>query len=228
MIGIEYLCKLNDLNFVKLGEECGVTRQVVNSWVKGRSKVSEKHKEKLEKLFNVPFIYFNKELNDIDKIELQKMKIEREIKKVSYKDEKENDLYLEFLDYQIKIKKLSNRIYDLIYSRIKTVGNINGFNEIFQESDDVYDTFLSLLKIIKKDNIRSKTIKEVIEGLELYSGGESENELSKEICNSIKKQETKLKELDEREEIALKKFKNELQQKQNIINELIKNKQRYK
>ena len=75
MIGIEYLCKLNDLNFVKLGEECGVTRQVVNSWVKGRSKVSEKHKEKLEKLFNVPFIYFNKELNDIDKIELQKMKI---------------------------------------------------------------------------------------------------------------------------------------------------------
>ena len=185
MIGIEYLCKLNDLNFVKLGEECGVTRQVVNSWVKGRSKVSEKHKEKLEKLFNVPFIYFNKELNDIDKIELQKMKIEREMKKVSYKYEIENDLYLEFLDYQIKIKKLSNRIYDLIYSRIKTVGNINGFNEIFQESDDVYDTFLSLLNIIKKDNIRSKTIKEVIEGLELYSGGESENELSKELCNSI-------------------------------------------
>lgn len=80
MIGLEYICKLYNKQFKDLAEQLGVSKQVVNGWIKEKYKISKKHLPKLSEMFNIPEEYFQKELTDIDKLIIQKGKLERELK----------------------------------------------------------------------------------------------------------------------------------------------------
>lgn len=82
MIGLEYILKLFEIPQQESAEELGVSKQVVNGWIKGRYNISKKHLPKLVEMFNIPEDYFQKELNDICKLKIQKIKILSECKKL--------------------------------------------------------------------------------------------------------------------------------------------------
>ncbi|NRU52466.1 helix-turn-helix transcriptional regulator [Clostridium beijerinckii] len=76
MIGLEYICKINDKQYNDLAEELGIAKQNINLWIKGRSRnIPKKYLPQLTELFNVPNDYFQKELTELDKLKLQKLKL---------------------------------------------------------------------------------------------------------------------------------------------------------
>ena len=88
MIGFEYICNLFNKKYINIAKELGITRQTINSWTSGRRKIPKKYIPILsEKFDNIPEEYFQKEIADIDKIKIQRIKLDNEIEryKVLYK-----------------------------------------------------------------------------------------------------------------------------------------------
>mgnify|MGYP000906027719 CR=1 FL=1 len=80
MIGFEYICNLFNKKYINIAKELGITRQTINSWTSGKRKIPKKYIPILSEKFNVPQEYFQKRLNDLDKIKIQKIKLDNDIK----------------------------------------------------------------------------------------------------------------------------------------------------
>lgn len=78
MIGLEYLLDINNMQSKQLAEMLGVGKATVSSWINKKRLISTKHYEKLKEIFKVPEEYFQKELTELDQIELQKIKIDND------------------------------------------------------------------------------------------------------------------------------------------------------
>lgn len=78
MIGLEFIAKEFGITLTEVGKELGVTRKSVSNWTKGWQSIPKKHLSKLQEYFGVDMNYFQKELTDLDKIEIQKVKIMKE------------------------------------------------------------------------------------------------------------------------------------------------------
>lgn len=86
MIGLEYICKINDIQFKELAEDLGIRKQNINLWIKGWSRnIPKKYLPQLSKIFNTEIEYFQKELTEIDKLKLQKLKLIDDCNKVGLK-----------------------------------------------------------------------------------------------------------------------------------------------
>lgn len=85
MIGLEYICKIHDIQFKDVAIELRISKQVVNGWIKERYLISEKHLPKLNNMFNVTEEYFQKELTEVDKLRLQKLKLIDDCNKLNVK-----------------------------------------------------------------------------------------------------------------------------------------------
>lgn len=87
MIGLEYICGLYKKSYNSLAEELKISRQSINGWVKGLRKIPQKHIPRLSEIFKgIPQEYFQKELTDIEKIEIQKIKVLNEAQEIEYED----------------------------------------------------------------------------------------------------------------------------------------------
>ncbi|MBY6838736.1 helix-turn-helix domain-containing protein [Clostridium botulinum] len=76
MIGLEYICNLYNKSYNSVAEELGISRQSINGWVKGLRPIPKKHLPKLSNIFDGVYKeYFQKELTEIDKINIQKTKV---------------------------------------------------------------------------------------------------------------------------------------------------------
>lgn len=78
MIGLECLLDINNMQSKQLAEMLGVGKATVSSWINKKRLISTKHYEKLKEIFKVPEEYFQKELTELDQIELQKIKIDND------------------------------------------------------------------------------------------------------------------------------------------------------
>lgn len=76
--GLRFICNLHDISLRGLADKLGITNQQVNDWVSGRRKIPQNHLNVLEEIFGVQSIYFTKELDDIDKIRIQEIKLRRD------------------------------------------------------------------------------------------------------------------------------------------------------
>ena len=72
MIGLEYILSLYNLQHVELADMLGIKKQNINMWVKQKQNIPKKYLPVLEKLFDAPRDYFGRELNEIEKLEIQK------------------------------------------------------------------------------------------------------------------------------------------------------------
>lgn len=79
MIGLEYICKLFDVRFKDLAEELKISKQTVNSWTSKRRPIPKKYLPNLSEKFNLPEKYFQMEINDTDKLMIQKIKLEYDL-----------------------------------------------------------------------------------------------------------------------------------------------------
>lgn len=58
-------------------------------WIKGKQSIPIKYLPKLEELFGIDKEYFSKELNEIERLEIQKEKLKRELNPVIEKYDKQ-------------------------------------------------------------------------------------------------------------------------------------------
>lgn len=219
MIGFEYICKLFDIQYKDVAEKLKISKQTVNSWTSGRRKIPQKYLPILSKRFNIPEEYLQKKLENIDKMKIQRIKLDNEldsdILNKSFKEAGQNDRdilrKLSIIDIKIKRSELLEEL-----KKILAFENIN--DRVFINTNLMY--LKSVIKIIESDNFYEIAMADTILTLVLYyyepdkykkdidtSGLDSE---SKKINDNFNKSILKSISdfLKQKEEIELKDFDN--------------------
>jgi len=80
--GLEYILGLYNFQHIELAEKLGIRKQNINLWIKGKQKIPKKYLPVLEDIFQLDTEYFTRDLNEIDKLEIQKEKLKSELKPV--------------------------------------------------------------------------------------------------------------------------------------------------
>lgn len=80
MIGLEYILSLYYMEHQSLADKLGIKKQNINLWIKGKQSISKKHLPLLSEMFGIDEQYFQKELDDVDKLMVQKEKLRQELK----------------------------------------------------------------------------------------------------------------------------------------------------
>ncbi|MDQ0149235.1 helix-turn-helix domain-containing protein [Eubacterium multiforme] len=181
MVGLEYLCSLNNITYAQLSRELGISRQSVAAWLNGSRKIPQKHYTKLKEIFDVSEEYFNKELTELDKLKIQKLKLEEEIVEYKYSsvnyDDETNEKYeiedvaylmpdeLGEINFKIEQKNLLAKIDNYINEK-----NLKDENEMNDEAYYIMKAFNSFYQVIKKDNIDIKIIIDILSGIKMAQG----------------------------------------------------------
>lgn len=82
MIGLDYILKLWDIQQDELAKRLGIKKQNINYWVTGKRNIPKKYLPKLVEMFNIPVEYFQKELTDIEELQIHKIKIQNKYAKL--------------------------------------------------------------------------------------------------------------------------------------------------
>ncbi|HDI3014683.1 TPA: helix-turn-helix transcriptional regulator [Clostridium perfringens] len=212
MIGLEYLLDINNMQSKQLAEMLGVGKATVSSWINKKRLISTKHYEKLKEIFKVPEEYFQKELTELDKLQLQRKKIDNDIFEYTYTDiiwdnetKKEIEVeqvgtnipyeYMEMLDLDIREKELFNNLNNLIAKR--TNNSENEWDYIGRKSD-ILEIFETLVEIMDKEYIPDRRVKEVLDSIKIAKGNRLANSLFvKKLSIVIKEQMMRDKKTEE-------------------------------
>ncbi|MFR7934307.1 MAG: helix-turn-helix domain-containing protein [Clostridium perfringens] len=212
MIGLEYLLDINNLQHKQLAEMLGVGKATISSWVNRKRLISTKHYEKLKEIFKVPEEYFQKELSEIDKLQLQRMKLENDTVEYTYTDviwDEENQQEIEverigcnipvedmeILDLDIKHKELFKNIDGLIAKRTEDAEN--EWDYIGKKSE-VLELFQLLFEIMDKEYIPYRRIKNILNSIDVAKGKRFESNLFvRKLAAVIKEQTIKDKKQEE-------------------------------
>ena len=130
-------------------------------WVKGRQNIPKKYLPVLEELFGIEQFYFGRELTDIDKLELQKEKLKRDLKPVVNKYEQQfsigeiNDL----VEVPIYDKEEMNTIERDI-KKAKLVSRFKAALDVVENNPyiETYELMVELLEKVQHETILHKTI----------------------------------------------------------------------
>jgi transcriptional regulator with XRE-family HTH domain len=82
MIGLEFVLNLYNTPHNELANILGIKKQNINLWIKGKQRISKKYIPQMAKLFNIDEDYFQKDLDDLDKLVLQQIKIQQDMSPV--------------------------------------------------------------------------------------------------------------------------------------------------
>ncbi|EPS49563.1 DNA-binding protein [Clostridium botulinum A1 str. CFSAN002368] len=82
MLGLEYILGLYNMQHVELAEKLGIKKQNINMWIKKKQKIPKKYLPILEEIFRLNKKYFSEDLSEIEKLEIQKEKLKKELKPV--------------------------------------------------------------------------------------------------------------------------------------------------
>ena len=88
IIGLEYILTLYEMQHIDLANKLGIKKQNINMWIKGKQKVPKKYLPILEDLFCIDKEYFSKDIDEIDKLEIQKEKLKRDLSPIIKENEK--------------------------------------------------------------------------------------------------------------------------------------------
>ena len=161
MVGLEYILNLYGMQHQQLAEKIGIKKQNINLWISGKQDISKKHLPTLSQIFCIEEEYFQKELDDIDKLIIQKEKLKKELKP-------------EIMGYDTQLMLGEN--VDLIEKPIYNTGAMNGIEleiekakvvqdmrEIISNMDNdielqVFNQMVLLLKHHRKERIFEYTV----------------------------------------------------------------------
>jgi len=82
LIGLEYILGLYNMPHIELAQHLGIKKQNINMWIKGKQNIPKKYLPVLADLFRVDSLYFTKELNEIEKLEIQKEKLKKDLQPI--------------------------------------------------------------------------------------------------------------------------------------------------
>ncbi|MBB5181095.1 transcriptional regulator with XRE-family HTH domain [Planomicrobium koreense] len=70
---------------MELADKLGIKKQNINLWIKGKQNIPKKYLPVLSGMFHLDAAYFQKPLTELDKLQIQKEKLERELQPVKIK-----------------------------------------------------------------------------------------------------------------------------------------------
>ncbi|NLL51234.1 MAG: helix-turn-helix domain-containing protein [Peptococcaceae bacterium] len=188
MIGLEYILNLYNLQHVELAERLGIRKQNINLWIKGRQNIPKKYLPVLEEIFNLDKEYFSKEINKIDKLEIQKEKLKMDLKPVIKKQEQQfligevNDI--------VEVPIYDKEEINTIERDIEKAKLVARFKEVLDMVDknpymDTYKLIIELLEKAQHEVVLHKTIEALAHYYEVLpdwvSTGPEQDEFEEEI-----------------------------------------------
>lgn len=161
MIGLEYILRLYNLQHIELAEKLGIKKQNINLWVKQKQNIPKKYLPVLEELFGVEIDYFGRELTEIEKLEIQKEKLKKDLNPVIKKHEE-----------QFEIGEVNDIVAKPIYDKeeINTIEReiqkaklVSKFKEALDAVDDnpymdTYKLIVELMGKVQHEAVLHKTI----------------------------------------------------------------------
>lgn len=167
MNGLEYILNLYGMPHIELSEKLGIKKQNINLWIKGKQKIPKKYLPILEKEFGLSSEYFTRDLDEIDKLEIQKEKLKKEL----------NPLIKEY-DMQFKIGEVNDLVQVPIYDKdeinqieqdiekTKLVARFKNSLDLIE--DNLYmDTYKLIMELIEK-RLTESLVHKTVEGLAHY------------------------------------------------------------
>ncbi len=188
MIGLEFILGLYNMQHVELAEHLGIKKQNINMWVKRRQNIPKKYLPVLEELFGIDREVFSKELDEIEKLEIQKEKLKNDLKPVITKHEKRyksgeiNDV----VDIPIYDKEEINTIERDI-EKAKLVTRFKEAMDIV-DNNPYMDTFKLMVELMEKsqhESILHKSIEALSHYLEVLPGSINSDESQEEFESEI-------------------------------------------
>ena len=187
MLGLEYLCSINNLTYTDLSKKLNISRQTVTNWIAGRRNISEKYFNDLKKIFGISPEWIIKEINDIDKIKIQDILFETKLAEIESNAKTrlitKEVISKEVREYRIKKQELIENISDYLEKV---------YMDKYEKFEDDFDAVISckfvvgifekLLKTLKNEYIHVSTIDIILFALTLANNPEiEENDIDKKI-----------------------------------------------
>lgn len=149
------------MQHIELAEKLGIRKQNINLWIKGKQNIPKKYLPVLEELFGLNSEYFTKELNEIEKLEIQKEKLKKELKPVI----KSNDMQFmigdinDLVEVPVYDKEEINAMERAI-EKAKLVSRFKAAIEVVDETPylDTFKLIVELLEKAQHEVILHKTI----------------------------------------------------------------------
>jgi len=191
--GLEYILNLFNMQHIELANKLGIKKQNINMWIKGKQNIPKKYLPVLEELFHIPADYFQKDLTNLDKLEIQKGKLKQDLQPVikSYETQftlNEESEYL--IDIPIYDKEEMNTIERLI-DKANLVARFKAAIDVVD--DNPYsETFALIVELLEKSQHES-ILQRTIEGLAHYlevlpdwiDSDESQSEFESELFDVL-------------------------------------------
>lgn len=192
MIGLEYILSLYNMQHIELADKLGIKKQNINLWIKGKQNIPKKYIPVLEELFNVKQEYFNKELTEIEKLEIQKEKLKRDLNPV-IQDSYEKFLIGEeegFKEIPIYDKNEINKIENDI-EIAKIVTKLKDSMSVVENNPymDTYKLFAELMEKSQHEPLVHKTIEALAHYFKVLpnwvSSGDEQDDFEEEILEVL-------------------------------------------
>ncbi len=149
------------MQHIELAEKLGIKKQNINMWIKGKQNIPKKYLPVLEELFGTKQEYFMKELNEIEKLEIQKEKLKKDLKPVIKKHEQQfligevNDL----VEVPIYDKEEINTMERTI-EKAKLISRFKAAMDVVDDNPymDTYKLIVELMEKVQNEPLVHKTI----------------------------------------------------------------------
>lgn len=188
MIGLEYILNLYNIQHIELADKLGIRKQNINMWIKRRQNIPKKYLPILEEIFKLDAKYFTKELDEIDKLEIQKEKLKMELKPVIKKQDQQ--FMIGEINDIVEVPVYDKEEINTIERDIEKAKLVSRFKEALDIVDnnpymDTYKLILELLEKSQHEVVLHKTIEALAHYYEVLpdwiSTGPEQNEFEEEI-----------------------------------------------
>ncbi|OFI07482.1 helix-turn-helix protein [Clostridium acetireducens DSM 10703] len=161
MLGLEYILGLYNMQHIELAEKLGIKKQNINLWIKGKQNIPKKYLPVLEELFGIDKEYFIKELTEIEKLEIQKEKLKKDLKPV-IKNHEQQFMIGEINDL-VEVPIYDKEEINTIERNIEKAKLVSKFKEALDIVDnnpymDTYKLIIELLEKVQHEVVLHKTI----------------------------------------------------------------------
>lgn len=220
MIGLEYILKISGMGNTELAERLGIKKQNISRWFKGERKIPVKYLPTLIELFQVDEKYFQKELNEIDKLEIQKIRMENDIVEEEYEDFVTDPdtgeeipitrTYIDsgllqainMTDYNISEKKLLANIkesLDKCFVSAQEQEDEDYFDDGLSEANELLSLYEHFFGLIKSPKVDKNILRDVLRAINVaYGKAFTSDKFTRTIAKIIKEyDEEKRKEAEE-------------------------------
>lgn len=185
IIGLEYILTLYEMQHIDLAESLGIKKQNINMWIKEKQRIPKKYLPILKDIFNINEEYFNKNIDDIDRLEIQKEKLKKDLNPIVEKQEQRYGLG-ELVNVPIYDREEINDI-ELTIEKTKLIHRFKSSLEIVKTNPYI-DTFKLIVEILEKaqhEVIVHKTIEALAHYLEVLPDGITTGDAQSEFESEI-------------------------------------------